>query len=72
MIRGMATKRVPTPRETVKVRRLPAKGDKIPLTVEVTRVGRNSFDTADTITIRIPGHATPVTVNADLLLGLDD
>jgi hypothetical protein len=68
----MPGKRVPTPQETIKVRRLPAKGDRIPVTVEVTRVGRNSFDTADTITIRLPGHSTPVTVNADLLLGSGD
>lgn len=69
---GMASKRVPAPREVVKVRRLPAKGDKIQLTAEVTRTGRNGFDTADTITIRIPGYGIPITVSADLLLGEDD
>lgn len=68
----MPSKRVSTPRETVKVRRLPAKGDKISLTAEVTRVGRNGFDTADTITLRIPGYGIPLTINADLLLGESD
>jgi hypothetical protein len=32
------------------------------------RTGRNTHDTADTITIRIPGFTTPVTIVADYLL----
>jgi hypothetical protein len=64
----MAKSRVLAPKDVVKVRRLPAKGDKLNLTVEVARVGRNGHDTADTITIRIPGFGTPVTVNAEYLL----
>jgi hypothetical protein len=47
-------------------------GTKIPLNVEVVRHGRNGHDTADTITIRIPGFGTPVTVNADYLVGDED
>ena len=41
----------------------------VPLTV--TRTGRNPSNTADTIAVRIPGFGTPVTVNAEYLLGGD-
>ena len=67
----MTSKRVPTPKETIKVRPLPPVGTKIPVKVEVTRHGKNSHGTGDTITIRSPGFGTPVTVNADYLLGKD-
>jgi hypothetical protein len=40
--------------------------------LEVTRVGRNGYDTADVITVRIPGFATPVTIDASYILGDDD
>jgi hypothetical protein len=40
--------------------------------VEITRIGRNSYDTADVVTIRIPGFATPVTILADYLIGDDE
>lgn len=77
-IRSMPSKRVPTPRETIKVRRsaepatkLPPIGSKIPIEATVVRHGRNGFGTADTITIRIPGFETPVTVTAKYL-GLGD
>ena len=75
----MPSKRVPTPRETIKIRRsdrpatrLPPVGSKIPIEATVTRHGRNSHDTADTITIRIPGFDIPVTVNAAYLTGEED
>ena len=61
-----------TPKDTIKVRRLPPVGEKIMVPVEVTRHGMNSFGTAETITIRIPGFATPVTVTAKYLLGERD
>lgn len=74
----MPSRRVPSPQETIKIRRsarpatkLPPVGSKIPIEATVTRHGRNSFDTADTITIRIPGFETPVTVTAKYL-GLGD
>jgi hypothetical protein len=38
----------------------------------VTRHGRNGFDTADTITIRIPGYGIPITLSARNLLGEAD
>ena len=75
----MPSKRVPTPRETIKVRRsaapatrLPPIGSKIPIEATVVRHGRNGYDTADTITIRIPGFDIPVTVNAAYLTGKED
>jgi hypothetical protein len=74
----MAKSRVPFPKDVIKVRRsdqpatkLPPVGSKIPIEATVTRHGRNSYDTADTITIRIPGFETPVTVTAKYL-GLGD
>jgi hypothetical protein len=71
-VSGMAKSPVPSPREKLTIRRLPPVGTKIPLNVEVVRHGRNGHDTADTITIRIPGFGTPVTVNADYLVGDED
>jgi hypothetical protein len=58
-----------TPKETLQIKRLPQKGDKLPLTVEVTRTGRNTWDTGDTVTIRIPGYDYPVTIRASALKG---
>jgi hypothetical protein len=52
-----------TPKNTVKIRRLPQVGDEITIKATVTRTGRNVHDTGDTITLRIPGFDTPVTVN---------
>jgi hypothetical protein len=60
-----------TPKETIKIRRLPQKGELIEVPLLVTRVGRNAYDTADVITVKIPGSPTPVTVNAEYLLGED-
>jgi hypothetical protein len=78
-ISGMPSKRVPSPKETIKVRRsdkpatkLPPVGSKIPIEATVTRHGRNGYDTADTITIRIPGYDIPVTVTAKYVLGGED
>ena len=61
--------RTKTPKETIKIRRLPVKkGMKLLVPLEVTRTGRIGFDTADTISIRVPGCGTPVTIVADYLL----
>jgi hypothetical protein len=54
---------VRTPKETIKGRRLPKVGEAITITATVVRTGRNTHDTADTVTLRIPGFDTPVTVN---------
>jgi hypothetical protein len=61
MVRVSSPKR--TLKETVKLRRLPKVGDEITIRATVTRTGRNTFDTADTITLRVPGFDVPVTVN---------
>jgi hypothetical protein len=50
---------VHTPKETIKVRRLPKVGEEITITATVVRTGRDTVDTADMITIRIPGFDTP-------------
>lgn len=56
-----------TPKDIVKVRRLPKVGEEITIKAVVTRTGRNTYDTADTITLRIPGYDVPVTVNPEYL-----
>lgn len=61
-----------TPKDTVKVRRLPQVGEEILIKAIVTRTGRNRFDTADTITVRIADHPAPVTATAKYLLGEED
>lgn len=61
-----------SPKETIKVRRLPKVGDTITIKATVTRIGRNTWDTADTLTVRIPGHDVPVTAPAEYLLGKDE
>lgn len=55
------------PENTITVRRLPKEGEEITLRAKVTATGRNGHDTADTITVRIPGFAYPVTILADSL-----
>lgn len=52
--------------------RLPQAGDELLVRVRVTRTGRNSHDTADTVTVVVPGHDTPVTCTADRLLEAAD
>ena len=58
-----------TPKETIKIRRLPQKGDEVVLRATVTRTGRNTFGTADTVTLRIPGAPAPITIDAQYLSG---
>ncbi len=53
------------PKDTVKVRRLPKEGEELDLRVLVTRTNyKNPFGT---LTIRIPGHAYPVTISAKVV-----
>lgn len=64
-----------TPKETIKVRPskpLPQVGDEILIRARVTRVGRNTYDTADTLTVRIADHPAPITATAKYLLGEKD
>lgn len=64
-IRGMP-KRPPNPQETIKIRRLPTKGEPVTITGTVTRAD------GDTVTFRIPGYDIPVTVKAAYLSKQDD
>lgn len=62
-----------TPKNTIKTKsKLPKEGAEILLRARVTRLGRNSWDTGDTITVRIPGHPAPVTIEANYLNDLDE
>ena len=59
-------KRVPNPQETIKILRLPTKGEPVTITGTVTRAD------GDTVTFRIPGYDIPVTVKAAYLNKQDD
>lgn len=61
-----------TPKDTVKIRRVPKVGDTILVPVKVTRIGRNRHDTGDAITVQVPGFEYPVTAEAEYLLPDDD
>lgn len=56
-----------TPRDTIKIRRLPAKGDRLKLTVEVLRVAEAEGAHEGLVTLRIPGALAPVTIPANYL-----
>lgn len=58
----MASKRVPTPREVVKVRRLPAKGEPITLTGTVVNVSDDEPGRRK-VTFRVPGYPIPITLS---------
>ena len=60
-----------TPKDTVKIRRLPRVGEEITLKATVTRTGRNTYGTADVVTVRIPGAPAPLTLPAEYLDGED-
>jgi hypothetical protein len=64
--------RIPGPKETIKIRRLPKEGEETTLRARVTRTGRNGHDTADTVTVAIPGYSIPVTLDAAYLGKADD
>jgi len=53
-----------SPRSTVKVRRLPQKGDEVTLRATVTRTSEGD---RQTVTLRIKGHDYPITIPADYL-----
>lgn len=74
----MPSKRVSTPQQTIKFKpvKLGGKtynvGDEILIPAKIVRTGRNGYDTADTLTVRIGGHDVPVTATAKYLLGEED
>lgn len=56
-----------SPRETIKIRRLPVKGSTIRIEAEVTRVAEPEAGHQGMVTIRIPGATTPITIPASYL-----
>ena len=77
----MASKRVPSPKDVVKVRRgqpvdtgrrLPEIGDTLQLTAEVTRVDPHDPDTRwDKVTVRVRGYPILVTLHLRDVYGDD-
>lgn len=73
----MSSKRNTTPKSSLRIKRpaapaLPAVGETILVRALVTRTGRNRWDTADTITVRIADHPVPITATAKYLIGEGD
>jgi hypothetical protein len=56
-----------TPKEAVKVRRLPIKGETLQLSAEVTRVAKPQGSHEGLVTLRIAGYPSPITIPASLL-----
>ena len=72
-ISGMSKSRVPSPKETLKVRRLkPKAGDTIQLTGTITKVRDHENPRLTKVTLRIPGYGIPVTLSAATLFGDED
>jgi hypothetical protein len=71
-IRGMRKPVQRTPKNTVKVRRLPKEGDELLVRVKVTAVHPGAHEANDRITVRVPGFNIPVTAQASYLLGEED
>lgn len=66
------TKRTAAPKDKLKIRRLPQVGEEIWIRARVTRTGRNSYGTGDTVTLRIGDHPAPVTTSARFLETRDE
>ena len=62
-------KRLPSPKETIKIRRLPVKGERIQLTATVTRVAEPEGHHQGFVTLHIPGAPAPITIPANYLDG---
>jgi hypothetical protein len=56
-----------SPRETIKIRRLPTKGSTVRIEAEVTRVAEPEAGHQGRVTLRIPGYGTPITIPASYL-----
>jgi len=63
------SKRVPSPKDTIKIRRLPAKGDTVQLAATVTRITEPEGSHRGLVTLRIPGAPAPITIDARYLDG---
>ena len=56
-----------SPKNTIKIRRLPVKGETLQLTAEVTRVAEPQGAHEGLVTLRIAGYPSPITIPASLL-----
>jgi hypothetical protein len=65
-------KRPPSPKDTIKIRRLPKQGDTFQLTATVTKVLDHDNPHLTKVTLRIPGYGIPITLTEATLLGKDD
>jgi hypothetical protein len=61
-----------SPRETIKIRRLPTKGSTVRIEAEVTRVAQPEAGHHCRVTLRIPGYGTPITIPASFLADDND
>ena len=62
-IQGMAK----SPKDAFKIRRLPVKGQRLNLTVEVIRVAEPEGSHEGLVTLRVPGALAPITIPANFL-----
>lgn len=72
MFRRMKTPRTPSPKNVIKVRRLPRVGDRIVIEAEVTRVDEAEGAHHGRVTYRVPGATAPITVAASFIPEQDD
>jgi len=56
-----------SPKDAIKIRRLPVIGERIKLTVEVTRVSEPEGEHYGMVTLRVPGALAPITIPANFL-----
>jgi len=61
-----------SPKDTIKIRRLPLKGQTVRIEAEVIRVAPAEGSNPDMVTFRIPGYPIPVTLDARHLANTDD
>ena len=68
----MAKSRVPSPQDTIQIRRLPKVGDKLTIKVRVTRVAEPEGSHQGHVSYLAPGVPTPITVPAAYVTGDED
>jgi hypothetical protein len=70
-ILGMANSRK-SPQDTLKIHRLPKKGQTVRIEAEIVRVDAAEGTGHDRVTFRIAGYPIPVTIDARHLADADD
>jgi hypothetical protein len=69
----MAKSRVPSPKDVIKVRRLPAAGEPINLTATIVKIHDQTHPQIPRkVTLRVPGYPIPITISERQLLGDGD